>query len=71
MRFSPRDFDAVPAQLQGYFLKDGHMLDWDTVVRLGEVPYCIEEESLLCVCAGLSLDGDVCRCRLQRPRRSC
>lgn len=58
MQTSPRDFDAVLAQLQGYFPKDGHMLDWDTVDRLDELPYYIEEESFLCVHAGLPLDGD-------------
>lgn len=51
------DFDAVLADLQAYFPQDGHLLDWDTVDILVELPYHLEEKDFICVHAGVPLDS--------------
>ena len=58
MRSSPEDFDAVLNKLQTYFPHDGHLLDWETVDRLDELPYYIEEDAFICVHAGVPLDAN-------------
>ena len=50
------DFDAILLHLQRYFPYDGNLLDWDTVDRLTGLPYYIEDESFICVHAGLPMD---------------
>ncbi len=52
------DFDAVLARLQAYFPEDGHLLDWDTVDALTELPFYYEAPDFLCVHAGLPLRAD-------------
>ena len=52
------DFDAILWQLQQYFPEDGHLLDWDTVDRLVELPGFIENDEFICVHAGLPIDAD-------------
>ena len=51
------DFDAVLAHLQKYFPEDGHLLDWETVDMLADLPYYIEEKNFICVHAGVPLDA--------------
>lgn len=51
------DFDAVLWQLQQYFPEDGHLLDWDTVDMLADLPYYIEDDEFICVHAGVPLDA--------------
>ena len=50
------DFDDILWHLQRYFPEDGHLLDWDTVDRLADLPYYLETDRFFCVHAGLSLD---------------
>ena len=50
------DYDAILAHLQAYFPEDGHLLDWETVDMLADLPYYIEEEDFICVHAGVPLD---------------
>ena len=50
------DFDAILWHLQQYFLKDGNLLDWDTVDMLVDLPYYIEENDFICVHAGVPMD---------------
>ena len=52
------DFDAILWHLQQYFPEDGYLLDWETVDRLTELPYFIEEDNFICVHAGLPLEAD-------------
>ncbi len=49
---------AILAKLQAYFPQDGHLLDWETVDRLEELPYYMEGEDFLCVHAGLPVRED-------------
>lgn len=58
MQESPDDFDEVLKKLQDYFPYDGKLLDWDTVDWLESLPYYIEEETFICVHAGVQLDRD-------------
>ena len=53
---SPEDFDAVLKHLQSYFSTDGHLLDWETVDWLENLPAYIEEDDFICVHAGIPLD---------------
>lgn len=50
------DFDAVLTDLRAYFPQDGHLLDWDTVDILIDLPYYFEERDFLCVHAGVPID---------------
>ena len=52
------DFDAILWHLQQYFPEDGSLLDWETVDRLVELPYYVEDEKFICVHAGVPLDGE-------------
>lgn len=52
-----QDFDVVFQKLQQYFPDDGHLLDWDVVDRLLELPYYVEEKEFVCVHAGIPLDN--------------
>ena len=58
MKDSPSDFDAVLKKLQDYFHYDGNLLDWETVDRLDNLPFYLEEKDFICVHAGLPLDGN-------------
>ncbi len=49
------DFDRIFSQLQAYFPQDGHLLDWDTVDMLVDLPYYLEERDFICVHAGVPL----------------
>lgn len=49
------DYDAILWHLQQYFPGDGDLLDWETVDRLTELPFYIEEEDFICVHAGIPL----------------
>lgn len=51
------DFDAILWHLQQYFSEDGCLLDWDTVDRLTELPYYIEDDEFICVHAGLPIES--------------
>jgi serine/threonine protein phosphatase 1 len=50
------DFDRILTQLQAYFPQDGYLLDWHTVDSLVDLPYYLEEQSFICVHAGVPLD---------------
>lgn len=52
------DFDAILWHLQQYFPEGGEELDWETVDRLVDLPYYLEEEHFICVHAGLPLTPD-------------
>ena len=52
------DFDATLAQMQQYFPEDGHLLDWETVDMLVDLPYYLEEKDFLCVHAGVPMDEE-------------
>ena len=56
MRESPEDFGYILKRLQQYFPNDGHLLDWETVDWLENLPFYIEEEDYICVHAGAPLD---------------
>lgn len=58
MDTEPLHFDAALAQLQKYFPEDGHLLDWETVDMLADLPYYIEEKDFICVHAGVPLDAE-------------
>lgn len=51
------DFDEVLKKLREYFTTDGHLLDWDTVDTIENLPYYIEEDDFICVHAGIPLDA--------------
>ena len=57
MRQSPKNFDGVLKDLQSYFKEDGYLLDWELVDWFEGLPYFLEEESFICVHAGVPLDG--------------
>lgn len=50
------DFDAILVQLQQYFPEDGHLLNWETIDMLVDLPYFIEEKDFVCVHAGVPMD---------------
>lgn len=50
------DYDAILWHLQQYFPEDGHLLDWDTVRKLVNLPYYIEDKEFICVHAGVPMD---------------
>ena len=52
------DYDAVLEELREYIQGDGHLLDWETVDAVEELPYFIETDSFICVHAGVTLDAD-------------
>ena len=53
---SPENFDTVLRELQAYFPDDGHLLDWNLVDWLDNLPSFIEEEDFICVHAGIPID---------------
>lgn len=69
MRSSPSDFDFLLKKLQDYFPDDGALLDWDTVDRIENLPYYIEEEDYICVHAGLPLDRENAVLPLEKATR--
>jgi serine/threonine protein phosphatase 1 len=58
MHAAVMDFDAALRQLQQYFPEGGEGLDWETVDRLVDLPYYLEEEHFIGVHAGLPLASD-------------
>ena len=50
------DYDAVLERLREYIFGDGHLLTWDLVEYIEELPYYLETEDFICVHAGLPLD---------------
>ena len=58
MKESPEDFDEVLDKLRAYHRNDGHLLDWDTVDVIENLPFYIEEEEFLCVHAGIPLNAE-------------
>ncbi|MBO5897918.1 MAG: metallophosphoesterase [Clostridia bacterium] len=58
MHSAVMDFDAILWQLQQYFPAGGEDLDWETVDRLVDLPYYMEEERFIGVHAGLPLTPD-------------
>ena len=56
MHSAVMDFDVILRHLQGYFPKDGALLDWDMVDRFAELPAYIERDDFICVHAGVPLD---------------
>lgn len=50
------DYDSVLDRLKEYLQGDGHLLDWETVEWIAELPCYIEEEDFILVHAGLPLD---------------
>ena len=52
------DFDSLLLRLREYFPNDGHLLDWETVDRLDNLPSYIEEDDFICVHAGIKLDNE-------------
>ena len=55
---SPDDFDTVLCKLQEYFPDDGHLLDWDLVDWMDNLPIYIEKEDFICVHAGIPIDNE-------------
>lgn len=55
---SPDDFDEVLGKLREYFPEDGHLLDWDTVDWIDNLPTYIENEDFICVHAGVPIGED-------------
>ena len=53
---SPDDFDEALKKLQSYFPEDGHLLDWELVDWLDNLPTYIEEDEFICVHAGIPID---------------
>ena len=51
------DFDRILSQLQSYFSQDGHLLDWDTLDTIIDLPFYLEERDFICVHAGVPLDN--------------
>ena len=58
MHSAVMDFDTILWHLQQYFPDDGELLDWETVDRLVELPYYLEEENFICVHAGVPMDEE-------------
>lgn len=56
MQSSPKSFDETLIRLQQYFPYDGKLLDWEMIDWLESLPFYIEEESFICVHAGIPLD---------------
>ena len=56
MHSAVMDFDVILRHLQGYFPKDGALLDWDMVDRFAELPAYLERDAFICVHAGVPLD---------------
>ena len=52
------DFDKILLLFQEYFTEDGKLLDWDTIDRLVELPFYLEDSDFICVHAGVPLDKD-------------
>lgn len=52
------DYDAVLDSLRNYFGNDGHLLSWELVDYLDNLPYYIEEDDFICVHAGVPLFSD-------------
>ncbi len=57
MREHDEDYDSVLLELKEYINQsgDGHLLDWDVVDEIEELPFYIETEDFICIHAGLSL----------------
>ncbi len=55
MEGSPEDFDVVLAKLRGYVGADGHLLQWEDMDKLEQLPFYIEEDGCLFVHAGVPL----------------
>ncbi len=55
MRRSPKNFDEVLTELQGYHPNDGYLLDWDIIDWLEGLPLYAEEQEYICVHAGVPL----------------
>ncbi len=56
MQKSPENFDEVLDKLRAYHRTDGHLLDWETVDSLENLPFYIEEKEFICVHAGLPMN---------------
>lgn len=59
MRARNDGFDDVLADLRSVISGgggDGHLLDWDTVDAIEELPYYIETDDFICIHAGVTLD---------------
>ncbi len=54
---SPSDFDGVLGQLKEYFPEDGHLLEWELVDWIDNLPAYVEEENFICVHAGIPIDA--------------
>ena len=52
------DFDLVLSKLREYIQGDGHLLDWETIDAIENLPYYIETDRFICVHAGLMLTED-------------
>lgn len=52
------NYDLVLAKLKEYFSNDGYLLDWETVDWIESLPFWIEEDSFICVHAGIPLTLD-------------
>ena len=50
------DFDSILWHLQQYFPEDGHLLDWDCIQQLVNLPHFLEEKNFICVHAGVPMD---------------
>lgn len=48
--------DEVLQKMQGWFRKDGKLLDWNVLDALDSLPVYLETDDYICVHAGLSLD---------------
>lgn len=57
--FTSDDDKYILDLLKNYFPFDGALLDWDIVEWLDSLPYYIEEDSFICVHAGLPLETTV------------
>lgn len=57
MKSSTNEFEGVLNKLKSYFL-DVHLLDWDTIDWLENLPTFIEEDNYVCVHAGIPLDAN-------------
>ena len=52
------DFDLVLSKLRDYIQGDGHLLDWEMVDAIENLPYYIETDRFICVHAGLTLTAE-------------
>ena len=62
------DFYFVLSKLREYIQGDGHLLDWETIDAIENLPYYIETDSFICVHAGLMLTEDGRLPNLSRAR---